>query len=507
MNSLKNVQWFKPSLGISLALCSILLLSSCIYMKMLPAPDADKNPMANNNSCYMATASNMLAGAGYGNGNSEQARTDDIYGDMITEFGIANGGWTDAAISWWLNSNNNNWPNNTYTVVTVYGNKSPKYPWSNSSGSMYIGNELRKCNMVGLSISWPTAGSTIGSGGHAITGWGDVSLQKDTDSPLLSNPIQVRVADSDRDTGGDIQSYQYDSYTNPNPGGDNEGNGWYIDFSNNHPYLKHIIVLSPIDDPSDNKLTQKVIGSYKIHQKGRIPATDLHYTVGTDVDILSYRTWIDWTDFETPDITENGNPRRSITVDWDLTSKPVPYCNWVTITTEFVLPNWNAISYKDVKFTYPRATAVVAGPELSWRVSTPTIRNASRIKDVTGGYLIGRFEVIDPRLAADSVIIGEYRFIHEYSFNQDPELHKFVITGSDNYMLKDFGFGHSYGYLTPEELWKFDEWMTEDSSTYRLGRTEIEFTINWDNRLPYPEGEYIRGIIPEKKKAVYLIAE
>ena len=54
----------------------------------------------------------------------------------------------------------------------------------------------------------------------------------------------------------------------------------------------------------------------------------------------------------TPGIGE-ATPRRSINVDWNFSSKSIPFCSWVTITTEFILPYWNAISYRDVRFTYP----------------------------------------------------------------------------------------------------------------------------------------------------------
>ena len=87
---------------------------------------------------------------------------------------------------------------------------------------------------------------------------------------------------------------------------------------------------------------------------------DLHYKVGTDVTILSYNTTIDWSADNVPDITES-DPRRQITVDWDLSDKPVPYCTWVTITTEFVLPAWNAIEYEDVRFTYPDFFGIMSG--------------------------------------------------------------------------------------------------------------------------------------------------
>ncbi len=78
-----------------------ILFSSCGYWKMDPPPDADKPFLTNNNTCYLATAANMLAGAGYGTGTTVQARADDIYNDLTSQFGTTQGGWTDAAISWW----------------------------------------------------------------------------------------------------------------------------------------------------------------------------------------------------------------------------------------------------------------------------------------------------------------------------------------------------------------------------------------------------------------------
>ena len=133
---------------------TVISLTSCNkYMKMDPPPDVDKAGGGGiDNSCWMATASNMLAGAGYGNGSTVQDRADDIYADMVTNYGIANSGWADAALSWWLSSPNNTWTSNPYTIVTVYGNKT-KVPWANASGAQFVGNELRRCQFVGLSIS------------------------------------------------------------------------------------------------------------------------------------------------------------------------------------------------------------------------------------------------------------------------------------------------------------------------------------------------------------------
>lgn len=486
---------------------------SCVpFMKMNPPADVDKGPPAPavpcspgeaivDNSCWLATASNMLAGAGYGTGTNLQTRAEAIYGQMVAHYGKQCGGWTDAALSWWLSSANNTWAANPYTVVTVYGNKSPRYPWANAQGAQDIGNELRACNFVGLSISWPTnavgpgGAQVIGSGGHAITAWGD-NL---SDATVTTNPAGNRLTDSDTDAGGDLQIYTYDAYTNPNPGGANEGNGWYFNYDNNHPYIKHIVVLSPVQTPSGGAGTQKVVGSYKIHQTRETAATDLHYRVGTDVDILSYKTKVDRETSGPPTITE-ASPRRSLVVRWDLTKNPVPRCTWVTITTEFILRSWNAMWYDSVFFTYPRAGIGKPFPQFRWEIQTPKVERAENIRNVTGGYLIGAFAIRDESLTGDTAVVGQYRFIHEYSYGENPEQHTLVLSGQKGYSITELKIGHSYGFLKDRQLWEFDQWMTDfRTEAVRLGEEPSKISIDWRGRLPYPEGEDIKGRIPEIK--------
>jgi hypothetical protein len=505
------------------------LFAQRIYMKMDPPADVDKDgvanpPIVNDNSCWMATAANMLAGAGYGDGDSLQARANDIYDDLVTwktdagnPTGLIEGGWTDTALSWWLNSANNTWLNNPYKVVTVYGNKSgagnlcfPKPPWNNANGAQFIANELRRCQMVGLSISWPTnipcndpdhvpdlhAANfpRVGSGGHAITCWGD----NGEDEELTNNPGSLIVTDSDRDTGGDIQTYDYDSFTNPNPGRANEGNGWYFNSDINHPYIKHIVTLCPTDDPTDSTLTQKVVGSITIHQGLETPATDMHYIVGTDVDILTYKTTIDWDTENSPEITED-NPRRKLTVDWDLADKPVPQCNDVTITTEFVLPRYNGIVYDKVCFTYPDGVESCIS-SLRWVIETPILEEAFRIPNVTGGYVVGSFDILNLEQPAEERRVAEYRFVHEYSYDQNPEEHTLLLTGEAGLAVTNVRVGHSYGYPTNQELWMFEDWMTEKlEDVYDLGNDPVTLEIDWKERLPYPPGEDITGRIPGEK--------
>lgn len=488
----------KSFIRIALLLVCVVLISigaKCPYQKMNPASDVDKGPPVPpppdiDNSCWMATAANMLAGAGYGNGNTIQLRADDIYADMVANYGKTNTGWPDATLQWWLGSANNTWTNNPYTVVTVLGTKSMN-PWNDQNIPQTIGNELRRCQFAGLCFSWPVAGATVGSGGHATTGWGD-NFAKGT---LSTNPTQIRMADSDRDTGGDIQVYTYDAYNNPNPGGTNEGNGCYFDFSNPHPYIRCVITLRPTDDPSDNKQTQVVIGSYKIHQSDQINATDLHYKVGTDTRILSYITDIDWARNLTPTIVESQPQRTEITVDWDLSDNTVPFCKWVTITTDFVLPAWNAIKYEDVHFTYPKQKIIVKVPNLHWALDTPMIEKAHAIQDVTGGYVLGAFEILNPEVQENKGIVAEYRFVHQYNYNQSPEQHQFFLSGQRGFYVTNLRFGHTYGIPKKEDLWKFEEWMTKIDEKIPLDEKRYEFKINWEGMLPYPKGMDIRDVI------------
>lgn len=357
--------------------------------------------------------------------------------------------------------------------------------------------------MLGLSISWPrTTASGSPSGGHAITCWGDSGGPAN----LTGNPSRVIVTDSDRDTGGDVQKYNYDNYTNPNPSGHDEGNGWYINYSSNHPFIKHIVTLCPTDNPGDHTQTQKVTGCYKIHQDHALRATDLHYKVGTDVDILSYKTTINWSTANKPVIVEDVNPPRELDVLWDLKDNPVPYCTWITINTEFVVPHWNAISYRDIYFTYPAIGRPL--PWFRWQLITPELREPN-LPSITGGYVIGAFDLIDPNDQTGLTVVGEYRFQHEYDFTQDPEEHFFELQGDPDqtypFLAGNFRFGHSYSILDVNELYRFDEWMSRIPNQMPLSPTSpVKLTLNWDGRLPYPQGEDYVGQYPPPKCTEFL---
>jgi len=307
---------------------------------------------------------------------------------------------------------------------------------------------------------------------------------------LTANPTGLRVTDSDTDTGGAVQAYTYDAYTNPNPGGANEGNGWYFNaYGSNHPYICEVWVLSPTTTGA-GPASVRVTGSYKIQNTSADEASDLHYKVGTDVDILTYRTWLDWTGTDT--ITENQPPpRRELTVDWDFPDKKVPANAWITISTEFVERSWNSMHYSDVHFTYPSGALGFAYPDLTWAVETPEldVKQPEKILNVVGGYVIGSFDLVD-RKRPDQLAV-QYRFVHQYLYNQSPELHVFTLntaqTGEAEYLVTNLSFGHSYFYPTEEELWRFENWMTRIKEQLPL-LEGVKIPIDWTGQLPYPEG-------------------
>ncbi len=80
------------------AVMAVICGTALADWQRLPASDVDKEGTANgegndglvagvvaapDNSCWIATASNLLAGAGYGVGTTFQERADDIYLDFL----------------------------------------------------------------------------------------------------------------------------------------------------------------------------------------------------------------------------------------------------------------------------------------------------------------------------------------------------------------------------------------------------------------------------------------
>jgi len=72
---------------------------------LVPVPDVNKSPTTPvpDNSCWLATAANLLAGAGWGTAaNTPQQNADAIYAHLTAHFGTVSPGYCERAVNWWL---------------------------------------------------------------------------------------------------------------------------------------------------------------------------------------------------------------------------------------------------------------------------------------------------------------------------------------------------------------------------------------------------------------------
>ena len=158
-----------------------------------PVPDVDKPGVPGgvpptDLSCWMAAASNLLGGAGYGTGATAQARADNIYQTLVSDLGNTKAGQVGRAVNYWLYTYGKNpdsaeyQPNNTYTDVTMYNNLLGAADYD------FLLDELTRCQYVAVNFDQPAP--------HAMT---LVGGNKESLNPGMSQSIWH---DSDNDQGG-----------------------------------------------------------------------------------------------------------------------------------------------------------------------------------------------------------------------------------------------------------------------------------------------------------------
>ena len=386
----------------------------------------------------------------------------------------------DKAITWWLKSTHNKSPNNRYTNYTTY---SKQYK---ADTPEFIGDQLRDLAFVGLLIHDP---SPADAWGHWITAWGD----EEVDGPLNVNPDQVWVTDGDMTGTDQVQEYNY--YFEK---GADTTKSMRIDYANPHPKLSFVGTLTPTQkaNPNPAKSTQKISSQYTILQNHpqQQAALDLHYDVATDVEILSYRTALSsptssWQTQTVPSATELTPEQLRFGWDFDQ-GEDVPYGTKVTLKTEFVVPEWNAMQYSNVYWTYDAGQKGGNFPGFGWNVLTPLVAETEPENNpaAIGGYVTGAFDLYADE--AGQVLAGEYRFQHEYDYFQTPEYHEFTLESLEDrvFFVGNFRFGHNWWYLDDESLAQFDDWMTVDPriEVFDYGMV-VPYALDWDGLLPYPQ--------------------
>lgn len=166
--------------------------------RQVPVPDVDKpglpNPNPNDQSCWLASAANVLAAAGYGSPavgfpNTPQNRADNIYNQLVAKLGIGPGR-VHLAINYWLYNYGKNpaspdfAPLNPYTDVSVF-------PMPNQPGSLppltgadydFLLDELVRCQYVAVTFNMPESdphcmtlvgGTKSGAPGGSVSVWHD----------------------------------------------------------------------------------------------------------------------------------------------------------------------------------------------------------------------------------------------------------------------------------------------------------------------------------------------
>ena len=143
-------------------------------------PDVNKPVFGdpNDNSCWMAVASNMLGASGYGVGVTAQAKADYIYGQLRTDLNWQWQGSVPNAINYWLYTYGKN-PDavefnatNPYTDVTWSGYVPGGL--TSSDYDMLLG-ELARCQYVGVGFTNPEHAMTLVGGNYSNNPGGDLT--------------------------------------------------------------------------------------------------------------------------------------------------------------------------------------------------------------------------------------------------------------------------------------------------------------------------------------------
>jgi hypothetical protein len=154
----------------------------------MPVPDVDlaDHGHAAFQTQWLATASNMLAAAGYGPaGQGPQTRADSIYNTLTGDLGIAHAGEVELAVNYWLHAYGKNpdrpgvyQPNNSYIDVTVV----QKDAGLDLNDYNFLLGELDRCQYVGVHFySSPDAWSTLVGGNYQAQQGASNSIWHDAD--------------------------------------------------------------------------------------------------------------------------------------------------------------------------------------------------------------------------------------------------------------------------------------------------------------------------------------
>jgi len=214
-----------------------------------PIPDVDKvgvpappGPVPGDNSCWQATAANLLGAAGYGIGADPQTRADAIYTQLTNDLGKGNMGCADRAINYWLYTYGKNpdtgdyQPDNTYTDVTVFNPDGNLIPPDYN----HLLDELDRCQYAAVSFCNPD---------HCITLVGGDKMVFDGENEVWQ-PAESIWHDSDYDQPDIVVNVNDDVYTS----GTNINGNWMLQnypTGPTGPALGYVTLCPGLNKPED----------------------------------------------------------------------------------------------------------------------------------------------------------------------------------------------------------------------------------------------------------------
>ncbi|WP_300462484.1 PEP-CTERM sorting domain-containing protein [Desulfobacula sp.] len=169
---------------------------------------------ANDMSCWLASAANMLAAQGYNNGNELG-----IYDELLDHYGWTEGGWQHEALDWYIFDNegmNPSYKVNYYGVYTgtesVHNHITASNQWPQNPYD-FVKKELYRCQQVGIVLH-------TSSLYHAVTfyGWTEIFsiiTDSDTDTDHYSNTDRNYYLSSSSQTDWKIDYLQYNQINVP----------------------------------------------------------------------------------------------------------------------------------------------------------------------------------------------------------------------------------------------------------------------------------------------------
>ena len=222
-------------------------------------PDTNKNPAVPppDNSCWLATAANILGAGGWGNAAT-------IYSDLTAQFGTSLGGNCPAAAKWWVHNIGLNSASSGYNPNTDYVNFRVISKTLGAADYDFLLDELVRCQYVSVAWQW---GASLG---HCMTLVGGNYATRASQS---NNAVSVWHDSDDGIAGGSVRA-NIGFTSSLNPPYTPPGTAWQIMIGPNLAWSEEAFLECPgVPKPVS------AVGNFDVHYYDGPVLQEGHYVV------------------------------------------------------------------------------------------------------------------------------------------------------------------------------------------------------------------------------------